>query len=186
MLGVRFIATGVPVEQIDKKLVAGDLVPLARTKDAFVYENPRALPRVLFAHRAEQADFAQLLETGEWPAFDARETVLLPGAPGHPASQPGKVQLTSYGTTLVRIHAESPAGGWVVLNDLWHPWWRAEVDGVGAPILQANVLFRAVWTPPGRHEIRFVFDPAGGLLARWRQGYIPPAGLPLPAAHPAR
>jgi hypothetical protein len=47
MLGLAFIATGVPVEQIDKNLKPGDLTQIARTKDAYVYENPRALPRVL-------------------------------------------------------------------------------------------------------------------------------------------
>src|SRR5262249_1576853 len=47
LLGVRFIATGVPVEQIDSSLKPGDLNFIARTKDAYVYENPRALPRVM-------------------------------------------------------------------------------------------------------------------------------------------
>ena len=46
LFGVRFIAIGVPIEQIDKSLKPGDLDFIARTKDAYVYENPRALPRV--------------------------------------------------------------------------------------------------------------------------------------------
>ena len=52
LTGLRFIATGVPVEQIDPRLHEGDLRFVARTADAFVYENPRALPRVLIATRA--------------------------------------------------------------------------------------------------------------------------------------
>ena len=47
LFGVRLIATGVPAEQIDKSLKPGDLDFVARTKDAYVYENPRALPRVM-------------------------------------------------------------------------------------------------------------------------------------------
>src|SRR5262249_3389220 len=35
--GVRFIASGVPVEQIDRALAPGDLTFVARTKDAYVY-----------------------------------------------------------------------------------------------------------------------------------------------------
>ena len=38
LFGVRFIAIGVPIEQIDKSLKPGDLNLIARTKDAYVYE----------------------------------------------------------------------------------------------------------------------------------------------------
>ena len=60
------------------------------------------------------------------------------------------------------IEADSPDGGWVVLNDVWHPWWRAAVDGAAAPIERANVLFRAVAVPPGRHVVRMTFQPFAG------------------------
>ena len=57
LFGVRFIAIGVPVEQIDTSLKPGDLDFVARTKDAYVYENPRALPRVMLAATGASADF---------------------------------------------------------------------------------------------------------------------------------
>ena len=63
------------------------------------------------------------------------------------------------------MEADSPGGGWVVLNDLWHPWWFADVDGKAAEILRANVLFRAVAVPPGRHVVRFTFRPIAGAWA---------------------
>jgi hypothetical protein len=47
-----------------------------------------------------------------------------------------------------------------------------EVDGREAPVLQANVLFRAVRVEPGTHRVRFVFRPFRGawrdLCGRWR------------------
>jgi hypothetical protein len=52
------------------------------------------------------------------------------------------------------------------LNDVWHPWWFAELDGRPAPILRANVMFRAVPIPDGRHEVRFRFQPLRGL---WKE-----------------
>lgn len=169
MLGLRFIATGVPAEQIDKTLKPGDLVQIARTRDAYVYENPRALPRVLLVEKAERADFGAILASGQWPAgFDPRTTVLLERAPpplsaGPP--QPGSVRIVDYGTTEVALEADAPRGGYVVLNDVWHHWWQVEVDGKPAQLLRANVLFRAVAVPPGRSKIRFVFRPFEGLYA---------------------
>ncbi|CAN7583452.1 hypothetical protein LJR009_005108 [Bosea sp. LjRoot9] len=168
MLGLRFIATGVPAEQIDKRLKPGDLTQIARTKDAYVYENPRALPRVLLVTQAQKVDFDAILTSGQWPqGFDPKTTVLLdrtpPPVPTGPA-QPGSVIITDYGTTEVSLRVDAPRGGFVVLNDVWHHWWQVEIDGKPAELLRANVLFRAVAVPPGRSTLRFVFRPFEGLF----------------------
>ncbi|WP_236841890.1 hypothetical protein [Bosea sp. PAMC 26642] len=171
MLGLRFIATGVPAEQIDRNLKPGDLVQIARTKDAYIYENPRALPRVLLVPNAEKADFDTILTSGQWPqGFDPRRTVLLdrtvplPAATQAGLGQPGSVRITDYGTTQVSLAVDAPRGGFVVLNDTWHHWWQVEIDGKPAELLRANVLFRAVAVPPGRSTVRFVFRPFEGLF----------------------
>ena len=36
MLGLRYIASAVPIERVDKTLKPGDLLQIARTKDAYV------------------------------------------------------------------------------------------------------------------------------------------------------
>jgi uncharacterized membrane protein YfhO len=74
----------------------------------------------------------------------------------------------------VTLEADSPDGGFLVLNDLWHPWWFAEIDGKPAEILRANVLFRAVAVPPGKHTVQFSFRPIGRVLAMLRN---PPAAF---------
>jgi hypothetical protein len=97
--------------------------------------------------------------------------VLLADAPAPPATarRAGTVRILSYRNTEVVLEAESPDGGWVVLNDLWHPWWFADVDGRPAVLLRANVLFRAVAVPAGRHRVRFRFRPIAGAWAQLRQ-----------------
>ena len=89
LLGVRFIATGVPVEQIDTSLKPGDLNFIARTKDAYVYENPRALPRVMLLTDWRLADFDDLLRNG-WPDVDPRRTVLLKKRAGRVPGRRGR------------------------------------------------------------------------------------------------
>ncbi|MGE0747437.1 MAG: hypothetical protein AB7K86_19410 [Rhodospirillales bacterium] len=166
VLGLRFVVTGVPVEAIDPALLPGDLRPIARTREAFIYENPRALPRVVFAGSWRQADFAALIRDGGWPDADPRDTVLLETPPGiAPAGDAaGTVRIAAYRNAEVVVDVASDSGGFVVLHDVWHPWWQAEIDGRPAPMLRANVLFRAVAVPPGRHAVRFVFRPFAGLL----------------------
>jgi hypothetical protein len=170
LLGLRFIATGVAIEQIDKQLKPGDLTFIARTADAYVYENPRALPRVLLVTGWRLADFDAMMRTGEWPQFDPHRTVLLDRPPSIPlpaagnAAAPGAVVIARYQNTEIDIDVDAPSGGLVVLHDVWHPWWRASVDFTPAPILKANVLFRAIAVSPGRHQIALKFEPLQGAL----------------------
>jgi hypothetical protein len=173
MMGLRYIVSSVHVGEVDHNLQPGDLRFLAHTRDGYVYENPRALPRVLFAVNWMAADFDTLIELGQWPDFDPRSTVLLEAEPGvepPPMHKPGEcprplARLTHYENTVVEIDADSVCGGYVVLNDVWHPWWTVTVDGAPADILKANVLFRAVEVTPGRHQLRFEFKPVEGAIA---------------------
>jgi hypothetical protein len=169
LFGVRFILTGVPVERIDPTLHPGDLDMIARTKDAYIYENPRALPRVMFLHDYRVVDFETMIQSG-WPsAVDPRRTLLLEHAPSHPpagGAGDGTAHIVTYANTEVTVDVDAASGGFLLLNDAWHPWWRAEVDGAPAPILKADVLFRAVEVGPGHHRIRFAFRP---FLGAWQE-----------------
>jgi hypothetical protein len=97
-------------------------------------------------------------------------TVLLPPDPsraplqGTPGGTASTVRIASYRNTEIIIEADAAAPGYVVLNDPWQPWWFATLDGEDVPILRANVLFRAVFVPPGRHSVRFEFRPLAGAL----------------------
>jgi len=168
LLGLRFIVTREPIEKIDKPLAPGTLRLVGRTAKARLYENPDALPRVIFARRSRSADFADIVRTGRWPTTDFRETVLLEGGPGQGSKAPrrsGNIAITSYRNTEVVVRVDSPDGGWAVLNDVWHPWWRGAVDGKPATIDKANVIFRAIKVPPGAHTVRFAFRPLAGAYA---------------------
>jgi hypothetical protein len=169
LLGLRWIAGTATIEKLDPSASAADFPLAARTAEGFIYENPRALPRVLFVTESRQANFADLIRTGRWPDFDPRQTVLIE-APSKPATdrRSGSARILSYANTEVVIDAESPAGGFVVLNDMWHPWWQATVDDRRVPLQRANVLFRAVDVPPGRHRVVFRFAPVQGVLEQLR------------------
>ena len=62
------------------------------------------------------------------------------------------------------IETDSSSAVFLVFTDVWHPWWRVDVDGTPAEMLKADVLFRAVAVPPGRHVVRFTFHPLAGAI----------------------
>lgn len=166
-LGLRWIATPVPIERLDPGLAADPLPLLVRTPSAFVYENPAVLPRVLSATAWAPLDARAVLEKGAWPGVDRRTTVLLEEPPPllpPEGARAGSVRILEDRQGELLVEAEAPDGGFLVLHDPWHPWWRAERDGEPVPILRANLLFRAVPLPPGRHIVRFRFRPFRGAL----------------------
>jgi hypothetical protein len=173
MLGLRFIATGVPIEEIDENYKPGDLIELTRIGDVHIYENPRAMPRIMVVTCALHVNFAQMIQSGEWPEADYRETALLETPPvchTRKDAPPATAKIVSYENDRVVAEVSAPpGGGWLILNDVWHPWWFARVDGVDAPVLRANVMFRAVAVPEGRHQVRFEFLPLRGLIRELSQ-----------------
>jgi len=193
LLGLRYIAIDRPIEKIDAKLKPGDLTLVVNTRSAYIYENPRALPRVLFAFDWQSANFEQMAKDGRWPlSFDPRRTVLLRSkqqniAAAHfrPVSlREATTTLDTYRNTEVQVTVDAPRPGFLVLNDVWHPWWFGTVDGKPADILRANVLFRAIQVPAGRHVVRFEFKPIEGavkqIVAKLKSRPVEPTLPPFP------
>lgn len=167
LMGLRFIALPVPIERLDARLRNNPLPLVARTADSYIYENPDALPRVMIAPKAEITDQDKLLQFGNWPGTDFASTAYIEKTtqdlPGEGAG--GTARIRDYRNTDIAIETNTPRGGVLLLNDVWHPWWFAEADGRDVPVLRANAAFRAVILPPGTRELRFRFQPMRGL---WR------------------
>jgi uncharacterized membrane protein YfhO len=77
--------------------------------------------------------------------------------------------------------------GLLVVSEVWHPSWRAFLDGTEVPVYRVNGAFRGVEVPEGEHRLRFVYRSTpfrlgavlsvlavvGGLVLaglRWRRG----------------
>jgi hypothetical protein len=125
-----------------------------------------------------------LTATGQWPAFDPYATVLLEdeqdaaseiGAGTATARPQGGATIARFENTQVSVDVTSARAGFVIMNSAWHPWWRATVDGKEASLLKANVMFRAVPVPAGRHRVQLSFEPLEGAMtqiAQWRRSAL--------------
>jgi hypothetical protein len=142
--------------------------PLAEP-DLALYENPNALPRAFTVHHTLPApDTATLLAALSQPTFDPRTLSYVEGdtglAPAPDAPRGGPAQIVDDGERVVEVDAELDQPGLVVLADAYYPGWIATVDGVPAPILPTNHLFRGVPAPAGTHRVRFEYRPWSVIL----------------------
>jgi hypothetical protein len=127
---------------------------------------PATLPRAFVAGGVRvaqgQAAFQQLLD----PAFDPRREIVLGTGTPAPAgdADAGTVRIVDPGFDHVVLEADMARPGHVVLLESWAPEWRATVDGADAPVLPANIVFRAVPVGPGRHRVEMRYRPLAPAL----------------------
>ncbi len=49
-------------------------------------------------------------------------------------------------------------GAWLFYSDVWHPFWKARVNGRTVPVYRANAAYKAVRLDPGKNEVLFYFE----------------------------
>jgi len=126
---------------------AAGLRPLRRVRGPFfedirVYAVPGARPRAFLA--ADAAPPASL-------------EALLGARPD--ATPRGSARIASFRSDRVRLEVEAEAPSRVVLLDAWDPGWRATLDGVPVPVEIAELAFRGVRVPAGRHAVEMRYAP---------------------------
>jgi hypothetical protein len=122
---------------------------------------PDPLPRSYVVGGARVADGPAALGLLLDPSFDPRREVVLSAAPVDLPSLDfkGTSRILELVSDRVRIEAELSTPGYLVLVDAYDPGWKATLDGGPVPVLRANVAFRAVHVPAGRHVVQFLYRP---------------------------
>lgn len=129
----------------------------------FIFERFSPLPRAYVAYAAEtipddEAATARLLDE----SFDLRNVVVALddlGFSATPALPASRAQVTALENERVVVEAAAGQRGILVLNDAFHPGWRATVDGKPAKVHRVNQIMRGVILPPGDHVVEFRFAP---------------------------
>jgi len=171
-LSVGFIVTPpntVPRDVKGSDLVAdGSLQLLYQGPDGWIYRVPRALPRAFVVPTILTVPDAETsLRTLIDEKFDARRAaiVIAEGQTGLPSFDPavtdsgGTCSIITDRLNDVEIEVNTPRPGMLVLNDSWDAGWKARIDGIEQPVLQANYAFRGVVVPAGNHRVTFLYRP---------------------------
>jgi hypothetical protein len=126
-------------------------------EDVYLLGVPDPSPRALLVGASRSGGLEALLAADFDPA---REVVLPEGVPGleSPGIR-GAATIVEVRADRVRLEVDASEPGMVVLADAFDPGWKALVDGSPVPVLPANVAFRGVPVPAGRHEVEMRYRP---------------------------
>lgn len=136
-----------------------------KTGSAYLFRNPRALPRARLVgkpvYAADEHDAVKQLKRLGAQTLDhvIVEDPLRPLAEGSNARGTVAITRDDPETMVVAVTAETP--GYLVVADTFDPGWSATVDGKPATIVPAYVAFRALYLGQGKHEVVFRYEPAG-------------------------
>ena len=133
-----------------------------------------------------RAALARLASAG----FEPTRTVLCERPPQWATDgrgqDPGTVESMEILTNEVRLTASAPGSSVLVLSDSDYPGWKAWVDGRAVEVLRVNHAFRGVALEPGRHQVRFRFDPWRFRAGAWISAAAVLALLALAVAQSSR
>jgi len=74
-----------------------------------------------------------------------------------PAAGQGRARVTSFTPNEVVLDVEAEQGGLLVVSEIFHPNWRASVDGAEVQVHRVDIALRGVEVPAGDHELRFTY-----------------------------
>lgn len=126
-----------------------------------VFKVPHPLPRAYVVDGVRVADGPRALQELAAADFDPERELIVPsGEPSRPgASVPGTSRILELHPDRVRLEADLVRAGYLVLVDAYDPGWKAAVNGAPATVLRANIAFRAIRLPAGRHAVELVYRP---------------------------
>jgi hypothetical protein len=166
LLSVKFVATRPRSPGQEPRIQSNGFNLVYEGPDMDIYQNVDPMPRsyVLFDSDvvSDPSCMVDQLDSG---LLDLREVVLLERDPpsGFPSGEESEVvtgpHVTKYTANHVVVEVEVNDPAFLVLTDIYYPGWDARIDGEWVEVYRANYLFRAVFLPPGSHQVEFVFRP---------------------------
>ncbi len=166
MAGLRYIFMPFAMKPPERFRPAGEWGRLR------LYENHDAYPRawmVAGAIAARDEDEAAMILRNT--SFRPREAAVInaerPIGPSEPGPVNCRIVWKERTPDRLKLEVDAEAPGLLVLSETDYPGWEAAVDGASTTIYRANLAFRAVALPAGRHDVEFVFRPASVRRGLW-------------------
>lgn len=129
---------------------------------SWLYKVNAPVPRTYIVARSiAERNAAKVLEQLSSKEFNPKEEVILDRKVSLPPHQNFRsyARIIDYQNQRIAIRATLTSPGVLIMADSFYPGWRAYVDGEEKEILRANLFFRGVLLPAGKHMVEFRYEP---------------------------
>lgn len=157
----------IPGNLINYKFQEAGYNVVFKNGSTLIFENPNALERIYFAKNiitATQQQAENIIMT--LPGYNPRITTIINddfGLP-HTLNGEGISAITSYTPNKIEIRTETNQDQLLVFADQYDEGWHATIDGLPTRVTRANLVFRAIKIPSGKHIIKFSYQPESFVL----------------------
>lgn len=173
LLNVKYVISTEPINESGFTVIYKDSIsyqPILHNgreyRDFYINKNLDYLERAFLADGAVVSeDKSIVLGIMQNENFDPKRVVILEEEPklvdggGFVVSGKESCEIISYKPEEVIIETEANKPKWLVLSDTYYPGWKVFVDSRQDKIFKADYFLRAVYLTPGKHKIRFVYNP---------------------------
>ena len=169
-----------------KEFKANGYKIVRKSEKANIYENENVLARAFLADKAvvikDEKKILEKMKSEEFipekevileevldSSFDKLRTrsnniarsfaPLLQYSSSERVSREESVSVLKYEPSYVEIEAVVDESKFLILSDTYYPGWKAHVDGKLDKIYRADYILRAVYLKPGKHIVKFTYDP---------------------------
>ncbi|MEE8487851.1 MAG: YfhO family protein [Gemmatimonadota bacterium] len=156
LLDLDYLLTSAPIET---PLLAAETRGPKGTAWRVVDDRAHAwFPRRVEAAPDDATALQRILDRSTVDAFALVR--ILPETP-LPTAGSGTVDLISFEPNELVFDVDVTDPGLLFISEIYHPAWKATVDGESVPVYQVDIAFRGVDVPEGRHEVRFSYSTDG-------------------------
>ena len=133
------------------------------SKQFFFYRNKEAWPYFYLADKAQNYDnLGNLYGAQKGTAYLKESKIFIDPIPSQ-----RHLELVEFKYGDLKFQYSSEGNEFLVVQDSWHPSWRARVDGVETKVFKTNGTFKGVALPPGQGTVHLFFDYSRYLPGIW-------------------
>ncbi len=134
-----------------------------KRSDIYLYQNQHFMPRAFWAGEVvgvqDETEMINVMTTKNL----AGTAVILSSS--NRASQfsdslTDKVEIVASRGGYVCMETKSQASRFLTISEVWHPGWRALIDGKPLQLHQTNLALIGAWIPEGKHRVVLRFRPS--------------------------